>query len=161
VGVLLSNGFFGGGGPGGGGSGYQYHRLLVTDGNQASQVAIGQIEWHSSIGGANRRKSVSPLTFYSTQSAGNEAEDAFDGTPTAGGWFSQNGAGYPQYMGCEMDAPCDIVEVLIHPYQTFPGYAPKDFKIQGSNDYIAGPWVDEIVETGVTVWNPSTWYTFT
>lgn len=134
-------------------SDYLYYRLNCSAGNQASQFAVGEVEFRGSVGGADLSGSAGGV-FYSTQSSGNEARKAFDNS-NATGYFSNSGSAYPQWLGVELEQRQAVVEASIIPYASFPTYAPKDFTIQGSNDLSS--WTTIITATNQTGWaaNPT------
>lgn len=128
-------------------SGYLFGRLLISAGVDATQCAIGELEFRDTVSGTDR--SVATMAMWSHQAGGNPAINAFDNNASSGGWFGTNG--FPYYIGCQFYQRYAIAEVSIVPYPAFQAYAPKDFKVQGSND--GSTWVDLMTVTNQTGWS--------
>jgi hypothetical protein len=129
--------------------GYLFYRLYISAGNDAAQAAVGEVEFRDTIAGTDRSQ-VKPV-IYSQQSGGNIAANAFDNN-VATGWFGT--AGFPYWIGCELLQRYTIAEFSIVPFASgLQGYAPKDFKLQGSHDL--STWVDIFSRTNETAWAAS------
>lgn len=125
--------------------GYLFYRLYISTGNNATQAAVGEVEFRDTIGGADR--SQSKPSIYNTQS-GNVAANAFDNSNSTG-YFGT--AGFPYWIGCELAQRYAIAELSIIPFDSFQSYAPKNFILQGSHDQ--STWVDIITRTNETGWS--------
>ena len=129
--------------------GYLYFRLNITAGNDSVQCAIGELEVRETQGGADMTGVYTecPITFNSETA--NRARDAFNNNTGSNGWFATSG--FPYRIGCQFAYRRNIAQVAIMPYPAFQAYAPKDFKIQGSNDN--STWTDLLTVTNSTGWS--------
>lgn len=134
--------------------GYLFYRINISAGNDASQVALGEIEFRDTVSGNDRSQAYPSV--YSAQSGGNTAFKAFNDNLTDG-WFATTG--FPYQIGCELPKRYTVAEISLLPYAGFQAYAPKDFILQRSND--ASTWVDVRSYTGQTGWASGTARLFT
>lgn len=130
-------------------AGYLYVRLNITAGNDASQCAIGELEIRETQGGADMTNVYTECPIFFSSESSNRARSAFNNDTGSNGWFAT--AGFPYIIGCQFPYRRTIGQVAIMPYPAFQAYAPKDFKIQGSNDY--STWVDLLTVTSSTGWS--------
>jgi hypothetical protein len=116
-----------------------YNGILIV--NPDSDFSIGFTRSHGSLNYADVDDYLTDLTIGGTFSAdsfsaaGYEADKAFDDNSST---YWASGATLPHWLKCQFAATKKIVRYSIHP-QTQNG-APKEFKLQGSNDDSA--WVD-------------------
>lgn len=134
--------------------GYLFYRLNISAGNDVTQVALGEIEFRDTVSGTDRSQAYPSI--YSTQAGSNTAFNAFDNNLT-NGWFGTTG--FPYQIGCELPRRYAIAEMSLLPFTSFEAYAPKDFKLQGSNDN--STWVDLKTYTAQTGWSSGTARLFT
>lgn len=129
--------------------GYLYFRLNITAGNNASQCAIGELEVRETQGGADMTNVYTECPISFSSETANRARDAFNNDTGSNGWFATSG--FPYTIGCQFTHRRTIAQVAIMPYPTFQAYAPKDFKVQGSNNN--STWVDLLTVTNSTGWS--------
>jgi hypothetical protein len=107
-------------------------RVNVSASQAGGNIAIGELEFRASAGGASQSTGGTPI--YSVQQSGLEAAKAYDGN-AATAWAAANTI--PSWLGYSHLAPFDCAEVMLRAWgdATFWNLAPKDFTIQKSTDY--------------------------
>jgi hypothetical protein len=132
--------------------GYLWYRLNITAGNDVTQVAIGELEFRATVGGADLTVPGSPA-FYSQQAGGNPWSSAYDNNVGSGGYFGTTG--FPYLVGLELAQRAVLAQVSIVPYPGFNAYAPKNFTVQGSNDFATWDTVKTLVNETAWAANPT------
>ena len=161
-------------GSGGVVSGYRYYRILCTANNgHPNYLAICEVEYRATHGGSDL---TSPSTANTAASASDDqgtgfwigsAQAAFDDNTVYGGngatraqWLSNATpptVGAPKWLKYDFGTPTVVTEMALigsHTTDTNPSTtAPKDFKVQGSNDNAT--WTDLISPASQTGWTPA------
>lgn len=160
---------------GGGSSAYRWYRILVTANNgNANYLAICEVEFRATHGGADLTTPAAAAGGASSASDsetggfwnGDSHKCAFDDIVIYGGtlatraqWLSNStppSVGSPKWLKYDFGAATEVTQMRMtaaHSTDSNPSTtAPKDFKVQGSNDDSA--WVDLIAPAAQTGWGP-------
>lgn len=149
----LIEGFAGGQAAGGGGA-YRYWRLYCVDTNgNSTYLGFAEIELHDSIGGADLTSPSTTITS-SHNNAAYPATNAIDGDLNNMMAF-QYGVMSNAYITLDLITAVSVKEISIRCYMHY--YAPKNFKLQGSND---GSTFTDVKSYLKTDWVSNTTYTF-
>lgn len=161
---------------GGGGSGYRYYRILVTANNgHAYFLVICEVEFRATHGGADL---TSPAAAVTAATASDDARaggliwqdsaiSAFDNNLVYGGtkatraqWVSNSTpprVWSPKWLRYDFGTPTAVTQMALiasHTTEVNPSTAaPKDFKVQGSNDNVV--WTDLVAPSSQTNWTPA------
>jgi hypothetical protein len=142
--------FFAAAAGGGGGSGHRYWRIKfhTTNDTGGGTMQVGEVELHTSIGGADVTGSGTASASYNNGTAG----DAFDNN-TSSHWDVASG-NYPATLVYDFGAgnEKDIVEFAI--YASDGPSAPRKFDLEWSDDNSAWTTLFEIA--GETGWSSAT-----
>lgn len=157
---------------GGGGVAYRYYRILCTANNgHPNYLAICEVEYRATHGGADLTSPSSAAAGAATASDVETASGwagsikcAFDNViiytgPGTAQWLSNNtppSVGSPKWLKYDFGTPTVVTEMALigsHTADSNPSQtAPKDFKVQGSNDNSS--WTDLISPSSQTGWTP-------
>lgn len=136
---------------------YRYIRIYITANNGDPYTSIQEIELHTSYGGADVTSMSSPTSqsdYYGTNTFSRTLDESMEFTLAS--YVSATGVGFPHWGYVDLGSAKVINELIMWPqnYAGGPARAPKDFKVQGSNDL--STWIDLSVQTNITNWVANT-----
>lgn len=152
----LIKGFAGEQSAGGGGQ-YRYWRIYVQTNGGSNNICICEIELRGSVGGSDLTTPSTPATASSSE-FGYGPEKMIDNNNITTSWYTSAGAIADQWARFDMVSAVYVAQVTIMPTASAYSAAPKDFKIQGSND--GTNFTDVKAFTNVTGWAYNTLKTF-
>ena len=135
---------------------FRYWRLYITANNGDAFTGLQEVELCLEPGGYDITTPGMQVTQSSNAAQDNAAGwKAFDnGLADAGlsSWVAAPGVAPPHWVAIDLGAPAMVANVRIWPqnYLGGPARAPRDFKIQGSND--SAEWVDVAEFYGISGW---------
>lgn len=145
---------------------FRYLRVYITANNgDATYTSIQEIEYSTTAGGSDITTTgmATGQSDYTTTDNSYFAKAIDNNFTTAGGgaYVSKDNT-YPHWGTVDLGAgnaqlPVEF-RMWCQNYSGGPQRAPKDFKVQGSNDNTA--WTDIKAFTGVTTWTAGTGKTF-
>lgn len=122
-----------------------FWRLNITADNGSNAVSMAELQFRTSVGGANQAtggKGFVSVVYDSPVSAGN----LFDGS-TSTAWASSSASGIAGYRWASAK---DIAEIAITSRPSFPTQAPKDFTVEYWN---GSSFVTAMTVTGSSGWS--------
>jgi hypothetical protein len=139
--------------------GYRYWRVNITANNGLTNyVVVVELEFRATVGGADMTTPSGAITKAASSGDANSINAyymAFDDNST-NEWTS-NALAIPQgWISYDFGTFTHVAEVAImgsHASNDHPGYAPKDFTIEASNDTVT--WIVKKTVTGQTAWAPT------
>jgi len=132
---------------------HEYWRLNISAVDGSTLIQIGEMEYHDSIGGANKStNALGTATAHQESTAATNAFDEDNGT----GWLSNV---IPGWLRFQFDTPIDVVEYSIQLLTAgFLDRIPKDWTLGYSDDGSSWTVVDTV--TGETGWSSGEIRTF-
>jgi len=128
-------------------TGYTKYRVYITQGNNASQVCMGELRCYDDAVAGTDFTDQNTGIFYSAQAGGNVAANVFD-NQAGNGWFDTNPP--INFIGFNLAEPKPLARYTIELFFR-EDYMPRDFQLQGSNDGGA-TWTTLHTVTGKTSW---------
>jgi hypothetical protein len=128
---------------------HRYWRIYITYVTGSPHHSITDIQFRTSIGGANVATGGAPV--YSNQTSGFEASKAFDGSTSTSWYANQSSFPLPQWIGYDFGAgnAKDIVEFTIQCWN--PSETPSCFELQYSDDAVS--WTRSILVESELGWS--------
>lgn len=125
---------------------HRYWRVYITLATGTPHLDISEIEFRSSIGGADQCNGGTAI--YSAQTSGFEASKSFDNTTSTTWYIDQNSFPLPQWIGYDFGVgnAKDIVEFALTCWAV--SESPKDFQLQWSDNGVS--WTSAIYRAGET-----------
>lgn len=134
---------------------HRYWRVNVTASQAGGNIAIGELEFRATIGGAAQNGGS---VIKSIEQPGFSATNAYDAS-VATAWASNNTI--PAWIGRDYGgSPVNVLEVMIQAWSdtTYWSLAPRDFTVDYSDDAVT--WTTVLDDRGVPWSGPSVSKTF-
>lgn len=132
---------------------HAYWRIYITANNGATLTAIQEVEMRASIGGADQCDGGSPSAssqFQTSFSPDKAFNNIHDGSNEC--WGTTAAGSVPSWLQYHFASAVVVTELAMWPEgaATNLGRAPKDFKLQWSDD--GSSWNDALTVAGATAW---------
>ena len=132
---------------------YRYIRIYITANNGDAYTSIQEIELHTTYGGSDVTSTSSATgqsDYYNTNTFARTLDGGMEYSLEC--YVSATGVGFPHWGYVDLGEKSVIRELKMwsQNYAGGAARAPKDFKVQGSNDL--STWIDLSVQTNITNW---------
>lgn len=143
---------------GGGGTAHRYWRILIAQSVSDVFVAIGEVEWRATPGGADLTTTSTTTAASSSASGSFLPAKTVDNIPATSNncWVNANSA-FPAWVSYDLGSAMTVEQLAIWPQYDSPAgnnRGPEDFDIQWSDDNAAWTTCDSY--TGITGWAAGT-----